>query len=492
MLTFKLYSIFNSKKHMMRNRFFSIVLMVILSLKLLSCKQANKKTEEKPNIIYFFTDQQNASMMNCAGNPYLETPAMNYIARNGIRFTRAYATNPVCAPARVSMMTGRFPGHFNDEQGNQVRENRGAMHIPEISAEVANSTIAAYLEQAGYQLVFGGKEHLPGPLRPIEQGFNDITDNERNILAREAAEYIRGEHDKPYFLIVSLINPHDICYMAIRDFAVTDFDHALIRNGKTEITTLDRALLKPGGISEEEFFAKYCPPVPPNIEPQEGEPEALKQMINRRPFRKNAREQYTDEDWRMHRWAYCRLTEFVDCQVQVVLDAVRESGQENNTLIIYSSDHGDNDASHRMEHKTTLYEESANIPFLAMWKGHIPAGQVDSTHLVSGGLDFLPTVCDYAGIEGVSDPRGRSLRPLFENRKTNWRKTLGVESEIGRMVVSEDGYKYIKYDAAGIEEQLLDLNADPWETTHFTDHPEYSAKLDELRDIFENEWFSGY
>ncbi len=102
-----------------------------------------------------------------------------------------------------------------------------------------------------------------------------------------------------------------------------------------------------------------------------------------------------------------------------------------------------------------------NIPFIVMWKGHIPEGKVDSTHLVSNGLDLLPTVCDYAGLPGTADPRGRSLRPLLEGRADAWRETLGVETEIGRMVVSEDKLKYIKYDAVGIEEQLLDLNRDP-------------------------------
>jgi len=457
-----------------------------------SCRSRKAREVKKPNIIYIFTDQQHARMMSCSGNPYLNTPALDYIAENGVRFTRAYTTNPVCSPARVSMMTGRFPGYFNDDRGQQVRENRGSMHIPEISDEVRNSTLAAFLKQAGYELVFGGKEHLPAPLTPKTLGFTDLTDNERDTLVREAARYIREEHEKPYFMVVSLINPHDICYMAIRDFATTDLDNAIIRNGVEEISNLDRALQKPEGVTEEEFLEKYCPPLPPNIEPQEDEPEAVKWLINQRPFRKKAREQYSDEKWRMHRWAYCRLTEFVDRQIQVVLDAVRESGREHNTMILFSSDHGDNNAAHRMEHKTTLYQESANIPFLVMWKGHIPAGRVDSIHLVSSGLDFLPTVCDYARITARADPRGRSLRPLLENEKTDWRKTLGVESEIGRMVVSQDGFKYISYDAVGIEEQLLNLHIDPYETTHFTDDPEYAGRLAELRNTFEKEWFPGH
>ena len=466
---------------------FLIFGLCILSI---SCARNSKKqVQKKPNIIYIYTDQQHAKMMSCAGNKWLHTPAMDYLAENGIRFTRAYATNPVCSPSRVSLMTGRFPGEFSDNKGNPVKENVGSMKIPEISEEVRNTTIAAFLKKAGYNLVYGGKEHLPKPLIPTTLGFKDITDNERGELAETAANFIKSKPENPYFMVVSFINPHDICYMAIRDFAETDHENRILKNGKTELATLDKALAIPEGVSDEEFFARYCPPLPPNFEPQEDEPKAITWRNNQRDFQKNAREYYTEQDWRKHRWAYCRLTEFVDKQIQTVLDAVKESGQEENTLIMFSSDHGDMDAAHRLEHKSLLYEESANIPFIAMWKGQIPASKVDSVHLISNGLDLLPTVCDYAGIEGKSDPRGKSLRPLLEGQKTEWRQYLGVESQVGKMVVSADGYKYIRYDVAGIEENLLDLNKDPYETKHFTNDPEYAKKLNGLKSVFNNEWF---
>ncbi|MCP4310962.1 MAG: sulfatase-like hydrolase/transferase [Bacteroidetes bacterium] len=460
------------------------VIIVFAGILFTSCLK-----QERPNIIYIYTDQQSETMMSCSGNEYLETPAMDYIANRGIRFTRAYATNPVCAPSRVSMMTGRFPGYFSDSDGNQARENGGAQSIPEVSEEVKATTIAAYLKKAGYDLVFGGKEHLPPSLTPAALGFNDITDDERDVLSEKAAQYIKGEHKNPYFMIVSLINPHDICYMATRDFANARTLEHLRKKVKIEMETLDQAIQLPEGVSKEQFFAEYCPPLPPNFEPQEDESLAIASLLDRRQFRRSAREEYTEEQWRMHRWAYARLTEMVDAQIQAILDALKESGQEEHTLVIFSSDHGDMDASHRMEHKTTLYEEAANIPFAAMWRGHIPAGQVNYKNLVSNGLDLLPTVCDYAGIKGQSDPRGRSLRPLFEGKDTGWRKTLGVESEIGRMVVDEDGYKYLRYDAAGKEERLMDLNEDPYETSHFTNNKTHSEVLSRLRKSFDEEWF---
>lgn len=464
-----------------------LLLFCLSILALCSCSAKQKKSQ-RPNIIYVYTDQQSAHMMSCAGNEYLETPAMDYIAEQGIRFTRAYATNPVCSPSRVSMMTGRLPGYFKDANGQQARENIGSMKIPQVSQEVMNTTLAAYLKSADYELYFGGKEHLPKSLTPKALGFVDFSNNTRQDLVLQAAKLIKSKHEKPYFMIVSLINPHDICYMAIREGA-TGRDVKVLKNATVELTMLDSAMQIPEGLSAEDFYANYCPPLPPNYEPQLGEPEAIKQLINRRPFRKNARENFSDEQWKHHRYAYHRLTEFVDDKVQTILDAVKASGQEENTLIIFSSDHGDMSASHRMEHKSALYEESANIPFMAMWKGHIPAGRVDTISLVSNGLDLLPTVCDYAGIQGVADPRGRSLRPLMDGHTVAWREHLGVESEIGRMVVDKDGFKYIRYDAAGHEEQLLYLKDDPYETQHYTNDPKYKTKLDELRKLYDTVWF---
>jgi choline-sulfatase len=455
---------------------------------LLGSACTNKQQAKKPNIIYIWTDQQTANMMSCAGNQWVKTPAMDYLAEHGVRFTRAYAPNPVSAAARLSMITGRFPGYFKDSNGNQVRENGGAAGLKEIPDEVRTSNLATLVQKAGYDIVFGGKSHIPEPLDPKNIGFNVITRDERDELASKTAEFIKSEHDKPYFMVVSLINPHDICYMAIRDFAQTKSDSAILKYGGKETATLDLALKIPENISEETFFAEYCPPVPPNYDFQEDEPKAIDWFVKQRPFKKYARDNYSDKDWRRHRWAYCRLTEMVDKQLQTILDALKESGQLENTLIIFSSDHGDMDASHRLEHKTVLYEESANIPFIVMWQGQLPAGKVDSVHLVSNGLDLLPTVTDYAGLKGQTDERGRSLRPLFEEKNPEWRQSLGIECEIGRGVVSADKYKFIQWDIVGIEERLHDLNKDPYEKTHFTNKPEYADKLASLKKEFAY-WF---
>ena len=96
-------------------------------------------------------------------------------------------------------MTGRFPGDFSDEDGNQVRENEGAVLIPQVSEEVQSTTLASYLKKAGYELIYGGKEHLPPSLTPEALGFKGISNDQRKILAGEAASYIRADHENLIF-----------------------------------------------------------------------------------------------------------------------------------------------------------------------------------------------------------------------------------------------------------------------------------------------------
>jgi len=447
---------------------------------------------ERPNIILIYTDQQHANMMSCAGNPYVKTPAIDYLAGNGMRFTRAYTVNPVCVPARIGMMTGRFPSEFRDITGNLVRANGGNKRFGGASEEVIRTLLPAYMKEAGYDLFYGGKTHLPADLHPDKNGFTMYESHPKTPLAEASAKIIRERKpgDKPFFMWANFISPHDICYMALRGYGFADRGKPA-KNRGIEETNIVALMNRSARIDTDEFLERHCPPLPPNHEPQIGEPEAISALLAKRDFRGYARENWTDADWRLHRWIYARLTEEMDSDVQLILDALKESGLEQNTLVIFTSDHGDMDAAHRMEHKTALYEESANVPFIAMWKGHIPAGVVNSNDLVSTGLDFLPTVADYAGNpDAKADPRGRSLRPLFEGRKVDWRENLGVESQIGWMLVDSEGHKLIEYDFVSekIETQLLDLKADPYETRHFP-REDGNAKTWAKLEKALNEWF---
>jgi choline-sulfatase len=124
--------------------------------------------------------------------------------------------------------------------------------------------------------------------------------------------------------------------MAIRDYQELPKERL-----NKELGALDAALKFPEDISEDEFFEKYCPPVPDNFEPQDQEPKAISMVLDQRPFKRNARSNWPAERWRLHRWAYCRLTEVVDAHISGLLDALREAGLDENTVIVFSSDHGD-------------------------------------------------------------------------------------------------------------------------------------------------------
>ncbi|MBD3183185.1 sulfatase-like hydrolase/transferase [Candidatus Poribacteria bacterium] len=430
--------------------------------------------DNHPNIMYIFTDQQSANMMSCTGNKYLKTPGMDSLAETGIRFDKAYCSNPVCLPSRFSMMTGFMPSKL-DIRSNDVG------WIESVPDDILNQSMGWLLRNAGYDTGYGGKVHLPRGMTPETMGFERITPDQRAGLADSCVEFIQRDRDKPFFLLASFINPHDICYMAIR--AYQDLNWERLTN---ELGALNKALEIPEGISEDEFFDKHCPPLPDNFKPQLNEPEAISMVLDQRKFKRNARENWTEEMWRMHRWAYCRLTEMVDAHIVKVLDALRDSGQEENTLVIFSSDHGDMDSAHGMEHKTVLYEEPTRVPLIVSQKGTTPAGMIDNKHLVSNGLDLIPTLCDYAEINPPANLSGKSFKSLVEGKDVeSWCKHLWIESEFGYMVCGER-FKYMLYDEGDNREQLMDLEKDPGEMRNWAKDPKYGDILKEYRQHFQN------
>lgn len=195
------------------------------------------------------------------------------------------------------------------------------------------------------------------------------------------------------------------------------------------------------------FVEENCPPLPDNFEVPKKEPQCITtHYLDERPFRRFAREHWSKDMWRLHRWLYKRLTERVDRQIGRVSNALYESGQADNTLIVFTSDHGDHDSAHRLEHKSILYEESALVLFVMAMKGVIPQGRVDNTHLISNRLDLLPTLCDYARAPVPEGLLGRSNRLIAENgTASDWRDSLVVESQNGQMIRT-DRFKYCVYD----------------------------------------------
>ena len=461
-------------------RSFLLVAALLSALPTLSLAAAPGQPS-KPNVLLIITDQQHAGMLSAAGNRYVKTPALDNLAADGIRFERAYCGNPVCVPSRFGMLTGVMPSRIGMETNNTK------LKVPE---SILAHSMGRVFRQAGYETTYGGKLHTPMKLNEI--GFDPLTNDPRDELSDQCVAYLKQKHKKPFLLVASFINPHDICYMAIRA-------HAQSQNGKSKkkinpqaphFKELDAALMLPEGMSRADFFAKVCPPLPANFEIAADEPEALCDADGR-SFRAYVRKNWSEEDWRMHRWAYARLTERVDGQIGLVLAALRDSGLDQNTLVVFTSDHGDMDSSHRLEHKSVCYDEAARVPLIISWKGVTKPGLVDREHLASTTTDLIPTLCDFAGIAIPEELSGRSLRELAEGKSpAAWRRGLITECRLSRMVRSPQ-YKYVVYGEGEHREQLFDMDDDPGELHNLAADPSYSQVLSAHRKFLVH-WYKSH
>ncbi len=441
----------------------------LLSANTLYARESTQSSSKHPNILLIITDQQHAGMMSCAGNPDVKTPELDRLASRGVRFERAYCGNPVCVPSRFSMMTGVLPSRIGMEKNGQV-------HVPpEIMANAMGNTF----RDQGYKTVYGGKVHLPGDRSKgiRAYGFEYLIDDEREDLAEACGSFLQQKHERPFLLVASFINPHDICYMAIDAYTKAKSIPLMFPKSVRERECLAEDLKLPPGVTRNTFFEMVCPPLPDNFEIPENEPKATRDT-DWREFRQYAQDHWSEEDWRLHRWAYARLTERVDEHIGKVLDSLQKSGLVKNTVVVFTSDHGDMDSAHRLEHKSMPYEEAARIPLIISQSGVTAKGKVDRENLVSNGLDLIPTLCDFAGIQIPSSLKGKSIKSLTTSpeEKHSWRKNLVVENEGSRILISER-YKYVVYDHGMPREMLIDLKTDPGEMNNLVVDEAFNAIL---------------
>lgn len=424
--------------------------------------------EKKPNILFIMTDQQHANMMSCSGNQDVRTPAMDKLAASGIRFEKAYTPNPVCMPTRFSFQTGLMPSAIG------MRQNQWDVAASDAMLE---NSLPMVLKKAGYECAYGGKKHFIPNMDSylMEYGYEYIDQDERAKLAQSCIEFINRPRSKPFFLFASFINPHDICYMALNDHRRKVLGQGPIKDADSRVceATLEK-------IRAED--ASGYPELPENFEIPENEPEGITtDYLEVRPFRKWARENWSSEMWRLHRALYARLTEMVDEHIGTLINGLEASGKRDNTIIIFTSDHGDIDSAHRLEHKSILYEESVHVPFVMSYKNGIPAKRVDKTHFVVNGIDLLPTILDYAGAKTALKIPGKSLRPLAEGKEVpRWREFIVVESQNGRMIMDER-YKYCIYESGQRTESLVDLKQDSGEMKNLAYLPDHQKIVEQLR-----------
>lgn len=393
-----------------------------------------------PNILLLSTDQWHARAFSHYGEKHVRTPNSDRILAGGVSFERSYAADPVCSPARTSWLTGRMP--------SEHRVIGNGFPILETMVDMGQ-----WFGDRGYETAHFGKWHVPGrnPLKSFQRyaGMHPSGQFADLSVAQMARAYLLGRTaEKPFLLHVALMNPHDICQVSCMR------------------TNAGRLPVDVGDL----------PPLPENFAARPGEPKTFIDKVRRSPNRAASFE-WNDEDWRLYRWMYYRHCEEVDAAVGEVLDALEASGEMENTLLVYTSDHGEGLGHHGTFTKAFMYEESARVPLVMSMPGRLPAGTNDERTFVSG-VDLFPTFCNLAGIEAPADLCGEDVLRQFESGKPA-RRHLVTHASFGGRMVRDERHKLIQYkDDPTL--QLFDLADDPGETKNLAaERPAIVASLNE-------------
>lgn len=413
-----------------------------------------------PNILLIMTDQQSAdALSHRMGREHLHTPAMDRIAARGTFFTRAYSANPLCMPSRAAMFTGRFP-HETGVTDNTAMYDRRRLDPTEFPL------LGTYLQQAGYRTGYFGKWHLAyDAANPAEHGFAEINPQQKDAVTADlAVRFLRRPHDRPFLLVASFLNPHNV---------------AELSRGQP---------LSNGPIGEPPAL-ELQPPPPVNLGAPVFEPDTM--TLIRRGYHANQRlfpvGHFSPAMWQALRWGYYRLVEKVDAEIGRVLAALEESGQADNTVIVLVSDHGECAGAHGLTQKTVFYEESVRVPLIVSAPGQRTARESDA--LVNTGIDLLPTLLDFAGVPTPARLPGASLRALAAGEPVpGWRDEViagNLMSQGGRLaeegfvpitegrMVRTERYKYCVYAHGERRESLVDLVNDPGEMVDLAADPAY-------------------
>lgn len=437
----------------------------LLSLTLAGATTLPIWAQSKPNVLIIMTDQQTYNMMSNTGNQWLKTPNMDYIASKGYSFNKVYCANPVSMPSRFTMLTG----HRASEIG--VRENTNFYSREKVAPIIEEAGMGNIFRKGGYETLYSGKLHLYGTKDLKEYGFelNGIDPYDGPAIYAEKAlpELAASKRDKPFFMVLSFLNPHDICAKVGVD-------------GKGEGEVKMSATVEPGKIlarqkaMDPEEYKRQIPPRAKNTAPIEGE---IKSMVSMNDKSRS----WNEDQWNLYGWMYYRLTESVDAQIGRVLEALRKSGLEENTIILFTSDHGELNGAHNLNTKNCMFEEAQRVPFIIAGKG-IKSNVVDKSTLVCNGYDMIPTLCDLTGVDCPKGLSGISLKPFLTGEgKTPNRKYIITENYNGYQI-TDGRYKLSVYELLGQPETLTDIMINPGETKNFINDPAYTKIKKELKD----------
>ncbi|KGE12270.1 sulfatase [Sphingobacterium deserti] len=495
-------------------RFFYLTAILALGLSL--CAKAQHK-KSKPNIVYIMSDDHAYQAISAYGHGLNHTPNIDRLAKEGVMFTRASATNSLCAPSRAVLLTGKH-SFVNGKIDNMAK------------FDWSQDNFAKMLQKHGYQTALIGKIHMDG----LPDGFNHsavlIDQGEYynpNFVINGHKQQLSGyvtdlttdmvidwidhrDADKPFCVLYHQKAPHREWLPALRHIesytAITYpepktlFDNFEGRG--TAAKTAEMNILKHMNWAGDNK-------VPPALMDELG----LKEYMNwdkaaytnnlgrmtaqeRRewdavydPIMQTFKAQYPNMSsrellqWRYQRYMqdYMGTVAAVDDGVGKLLDYLKANGLEENTIVIYTSDQGFYLGEHGWFDKRFMYEESLRTPLLIRYPKEIPPGKI-ADDLVQN-LDFAPTLLDYAGIEIPKDIQGESFRALVAGKDTTWRDAVyytyyeypSIHMVKRHYGIRTDRYKLIHFYYDVDEWELYDLEKDPNELKNVYNDPTYAS-----------------
>lgn len=483
------------------------ILFLALFLFQISCKEAPKEPLPPPNIIFIMTDDHANNAMSAYSTKLIETPNMDRIGKEGIKFTNSFVTNSICAPSRAVLLTGRY-SHLNGLRDNRDHFDGNQMNFPKI------------LQQTGYQTSVVGKWHLKtaptgfdywnvligqGPYynpKMVENG--DTIDHEgytTDIITDLALNYLeKRDTTKPFCMLYHHKAPHRNWMPHPKYFDLyKDLELPLPETFYDDYSTRSKAASDQDQRIEHMYLSHDMKLLPedwgggkdPGTGGSGGSHDAgpghVASMNRLTPEQRAAWDAHYDEvrkyfresnlegkellEWKYQRYIkdYLRCVKSVDDNIGRVLDYLDENGLTENTLVVYTSDQGFYLGEHGWYDKRFMYEESLRMPLVMRYPALTKPSQTVEKMVLN--LDFAPTFLDLAGAAIPTDFQGQSLKPFLENETPDdWRSSFYyqyyeyphgwhlVKKHYG---VRTETYKLIHFYDDIDSWELFDLQADP-------------------------------
>jgi N-acetylglucosamine-6-sulfatase len=436
--------------------------------------------EQRPNIVFVLVDDLRWDELSCTGHPFARTPHIDRVAREGARFRNAFCTTPLCSPSRACILTGQYAHHH----GIVDNTNRSAASHKLI-------TFPALLQATGYETAFVGKWHMGNDDTP-RPGFDEwlalkgqgtssdpaVNHNGKqaqrtgyttDVLNEHALAFVRRERDKPFCLFLA--------HKALHPEVIQFDDGSISDPGAGKFVPAPR---------HEKRYADAAVPRRLNVlDTLEGKPALQRKIGDLPPLSRTTGT--SDETVRDRQ----RMLAAVDEGVGQLLDALAESSRLDDTVFVFTSDHGYWYGEHGLSVERRLaYEEAARIPLLVRYPRRVERGAlIDGMALT---IDFAPTLLDMAGVKPQAKFDGRSFAPLLDGKQpADWRRDFLIEYftdtvfprvyKLGYQAVRTERYKYIRYlELEGMDE-LYDLHADPYEMHNRIADAALRDELDDLK-----------